>query len=113
MSNLDIESSSLVTASTKFIGEFKVIIGKRCIIHPKVVIDSRKGPITIGDENIIEERCEIVSPEGGIVIGSLNQFRVCSKVRCREIGNLNIFEIRSDCFSDVIVLPPRIRTPSE
>ena len=42
-----------------------VSIGVRTVIHPKAKINAAKGPIIIGDGNLIEEQCVITNNKPG------------------------------------------------
>ena len=39
----------------------EILLGERTIVHPKAVIDARKGPVRIGRDCIVEERASIVN----------------------------------------------------
>eukprot|EP01016_Furgasonia_blochmanni_P016435 TRINITY_DN1952_c0_g1_i3.p1 TRINITY_DN1952_c0_g1~~TRINITY_DN1952_c0_g1_i3.p1 ORF type:complete len:308 (+),score=32.52 TRINITY_DN1952_c0_g1_i3:65-988(+) len=83
----------------------KVTFGKGCVIHPLCQIISEAGEIIIGDYNIIEERCVIynkaMKDKNGTVIpntmrvGSYNIFEVGAQINTAEIGDCNVFGMRS------------------
>jgi carbonic anhydrase/acetyltransferase-like protein (isoleucine patch superfamily) len=52
---VSIAKTAVVCQETTFIGPFDIIIGDETVIHPKAQIKAIKGPITIGQRNIIEE----------------------------------------------------------
>lgn len=66
-----------------------------------IIFTADGGPITIGENCIIEEYCTIINkPMEGIdeipmTIGANNVFEVSSCIESRNIGERNIFECRS------------------
>lgn len=84
---------SVVCSSAVLEGE--VSTGFRTIIHPLARIIARSGPIVIGDNNIIEEKVEIVNDgeeEQVMIIGNGNTFQAGCSVRSLKIGNRNLVE---------------------
>lgn len=108
-----------------------ITIGTGCVIHPKACIigmveivwtnlniinlpvhtlpfSAEGGPITIGDNCIIEEYTTIINKRKGdapipMTIGANNIFEVGSSIESRSIGERNIFECKSRVSADVIV----------
>ena len=88
-----IGEESVVCSSAVLEGE--VSTGFRTIIHPLARIIARGGPIVIGDNNIIEEKVEIVNDseeEQVMIIGNGNTFQAGCSVRSLKIGNRNVVE---------------------
>lgn len=50
-----ISKTAVVCQETTFIGPFDITIGDETVIHPKAQIKATKGPISIGQRNIVEE----------------------------------------------------------
>eukprot|EP01068_Selenidium_serpulae_P002050 Selendium_serpulae@DN2148_c0_g1_i2.p1 len=76
------------------LGFFKITIGARCVVHPLAVVDARDGPITIGDDVILEENVVIVNNSSSLLeIGDHNLFEVDAKIRSPvRIGRASVFE---------------------
>ena len=90
---LHIGEGSVVCSSAVLEGE--VSTGFRTIVHPLARIIARGGPIVIGDNNIIEEKVEIVNDseeEQVMIIGNGNTFQAGCSVRSLKIGNRNVVE---------------------
>ncbi|KAK0425409.1 hypothetical protein QR680_009186 [Steinernema hermaphroditum] len=86
--------------------EGEITIGTGTIVHPKATIRALRGPIIIGENNIIEETTVIENnhEEGFVMkIGNENVFEVGALVRARSVGNHNVFHIRSEVGSEVEV----------
>eukprot|EP00941_MAST-03F_sp_MAST-3F-sp1_P002498 g2498.t1 len=79
-------------------GTHSITIGQGTVVHPKAVLRALKGPIIIGETNIIEERVEIVNNnENGtpLQIGNFNILEVGSRCQSSVVGNCNVFEVNS------------------
>lgn len=85
-----------------FSGDITVSSG--CIIHPRVTIIAKSGPIIIGENCLIEEYTTIIYDTGEettagkppvLVIGANNVFEVGCHVEALKIGEKNIFECKS------------------
>ncbi|GMT32479.1 hypothetical protein PFISCL1PPCAC_23776 [Pristionchus fissidentatus] len=101
---IDIHPRAVVCNEVTITGE--VTIGSDCVVHPKAIIRATRGPIIIGDRNLIEETALIEnSNEDGapLVIGEDNYFEIGSVVRARSIGARNIFGIQCVVGSEVVV----------
>lgn len=88
-----IGEGSVVCATAILEGD--VSIGHRTIVHPLARIIAKTGPIVIGDNNIIEEKVEIINDSPGekvMIIGSGNVFQASCSVRSLKIGNNNVME---------------------
>ncbi|RWS25196.1 hypothetical protein B4U80_03788 [Leptotrombidium deliense] len=73
-----------------------VTIGSKTIIHPTVEIIAEKGPIVIGDFNLIEEYATIINKrEDTMQIGSHNVFEVGCYSESMKIGDNNVLEYKS------------------
>lgn len=71
-------------------------IGCKTIVHPTSVIRALKGPILIGECNLIEERVSIVNNgEKPMLIGSFNVFEVGSHCEAPSVGDNNVLEYKS------------------
>ena len=81
----------------------KVTIKSGTIVHPRAKMDASLGPITVGENCIIEENVQLVSGPSGMMIGDGNMFRVGCRVSAPMIGNCNVFEARSKVFRSVCV----------
>lgn len=93
--NLKSHPSTLICREkTIILGD--VTIGEECVIHPATVIIARKGPIVIGNSNLIEERVQIINerPET-MMIGDHNVFEVDAYCGALLVGNHNIMESKS------------------
>lgn len=96
-----------------FEGDITVSTG--CIIHPRVTIIAKSGPIIIGENCLIEEYTTIIydtdadaseaesDKAATLVIGANNVFEVGCEVRATQIGEKNIFESKCNVSSAVKV----------
>lgn len=85
-------SSALVCTSS---GAYRVTLGERCSVHASAVIEARKGPIEIEDDNCIDERVVICNESSETMrIGVGNWFQVGSVVRAKRVGDYNVFKPR-------------------
>jgi len=100
--NIKIAPGAIVCNECELKGD--ITIGTKTVIHPKAKIIAESGPIIIGENNLIEEQCEILnidpSPsnnqnESVMIIGNNNIFEVGSEVNCLKIGDNNIVEAKS------------------
>lgn len=92
-----------------FSGDITVSSG--CIVHPRVTIIAKSGPIIIGENCLIEEYTTIIFDTGEdtssmakppvLVIGANNVFEVGCRVEALKIGEKNIFECK--CFVSAAV----------
>lgn len=90
-----------------------ITISSGCIIHPRVTIIAKSGPIIIGENCLIEEYTTIIHDTGEdtssmakppvLVIGANNLFEVGCHVEALKIGEKNIFECKSYVSSAVKV----------
>jgi dynactin-6 len=82
-----------------------VSIGVRTVIHPKAKINAAKGPIIIGDGNLIEEQCVITNNKPGhkMVIGHSNVFEIGSHIEAIRVGDNNVFEAKTLIGPDIEV----------
>jgi len=100
--SLKSDKSSVVCVEAVIIGN--VQIGERSVIHPKAQIIAEKGPIVIGNDNLIEEGVIIKnSNEETLYVGNENIFEVQSQFEGKQIGDRNIFEVRSRLQGDITV----------
>ena len=86
--------------------EGEISTGFRTIIHPLARIIARGGPIVIGDNNIIEEKVEIINDseeEQVMIIGNGNTFQAGCSVRSLKIGNRNTVESCSWVGRDIVL----------
>ena len=93
---VDLAAGSLVCTTATLEGD--VTIGARTVVHPLSRILARSGPIFIGEENIIEERVEIINDgekDAVMIVGNGNLFEVGCVSRSRKIGNSNVVEARA------------------
>ena len=95
-----------------FQGDITVSSGS--IIHPRVTIIAKSGPIIIGENCLIEEYTTIIHDTGVddgkgdekppvLVIGPNNVFEVGCTVEALKIGEKNVFECKSYVSSAVKV----------
>lgn len=92
-----------------------ITISGGCIIHPRVTIIAKSGPIIIGENCLIEEYTTIIYDTGNdtvdtedgkspiLVIGANNIFEVGCQVEATKIGEKNIFESKCHVSRDVKV----------
>lgn len=101
---LNCKDSSTIICLEKTIILGDVTIGSGCIIHPTATIIAKNGPIIIGDNNLFEERTEILNlhPEP-MIIGNNNRFEVDSKCHARRVGNNNMLEPKSGITKNTIL----------
>lgn len=101
-SNIKIAPGAIVCNECELKGD--ISIGAKTVIHPKARIVAESGPIIIGENNLIEEQCQIMNvnttttdtqTETVMIIGSNNIFEVGSEVNCLKIGDNNIVEAKS------------------
>ncbi|KAM0752210.1 trimeric LpxA-like protein [Meredithblackwellia eburnea MCA 4105] len=91
--NFKIGSKAIVVADCDLRGE--ISIGPGTIIHPRSTIVAMAGPIIIGSNCIIEEKCQIVNrSKRPMVIGDNNLFQVFCRVEAVSIGSWNTFGAR-------------------
>jgi carbonic anhydrase/acetyltransferase-like protein (isoleucine patch superfamily) len=94
--NINLENNAtVVTAATL---EGNISIGSYTVVHPHAIIKSGDGQIIIGKNNIIEEGVLIENkgPPGSVmIIGDDNIFKVKSTIYANQIGNNNVFGIKS------------------
>ncbi|CAG2117557.1 unnamed protein product, partial [Medioppia subpectinata] len=70
-----------------------ITIGAKTVIHPTAHIDGSRGPVIIGDSNLIEERVTIVNTDTRpMLIGAHNVFEVGSHCESPAIGDHNVLE---------------------
>lgn len=82
------------TELTTLSGDIK--IGRKTIIHPTAKIIAEKGPIIIGECNLIEDRVEIINTRSEpMIIGSFNVFEVDSHCSAVSVGSHNVLEYKS------------------
>jgi dynactin-6 len=113
-----ISKSAVICGSSSLISENnnEITIGDFTVINPKARLRANKGPIIIGQNNIIEENVEIINDYGGpLIIGNNNIFRVSCVFRGKSAGDNNIFECRSEVYplttiGDNCVLGVKCRT---
>lgn len=87
-------STIICREKTLILGE--VTIGPGCVVHPTARIIARNGPITIGSNNLIEERVNIINNfTEPMVIGDNNVFEVYSQCETRRMGSNNIIECKA------------------
>lgn len=100
--NIKIAPGAIVCNECELKGD--ISIGAKTVIHPKAKIIAEAGPIIIGENNLIEEQCEILNinsetsdnqTESVMIIGNNNIFEVGSEVNCLKIGDNNIVEAKS------------------
>ena len=83
-----IHSKALVCQDVELKGD--ITIGPGTIVHPKASIFAIAGPILIGSNNIIEEGAIIVNRrKEPMRIGDDNLFEIGCRVECPSIGNWN------------------------
>eukprot|EP00088_Acartia_fossae_P032766 TRINITY_DN33511_c0_g1_i1.p1 TRINITY_DN33511_c0_g1~~TRINITY_DN33511_c0_g1_i1.p1 ORF type:complete len:185 (+),score=17.25 TRINITY_DN33511_c0_g1_i1:38-592(+) len=105
-SNVKIAPGAVVCNECELEGD--ITIGSKTVIHPKAKIIARAGPVIIGENNLIEEQCEIINAEEienqpetdtstkpVMIIGSYNVFEVGCEVRSLKIGDNNVMEAKS------------------
>jgi dynactin-6 len=76
----------------------EVEIGKGTVVHPSAKLLALCGPITIGENCLIEERVVIknCTPDSVLSIGDSNCFRVGSIITSPFIGASNVVETKGD-----------------
>lgn len=96
-----------------FVGDITISSG--CIIHPRVTIIAKSGPIIIGENCLIEEYTTIIYDLGDeaketdaskpavFMIGANNVFEVGCHVEATQIGEKNIFESKCNVSAKVKV----------
>uniref|UniRef100_A0A1B6E4V0 Dynactin subunit 6 n=1 Tax=Clastoptera arizonana TaxID=38151 RepID=A0A1B6E4V0_9HEMI len=99
--DIRIAPGAVVCVESKLRGS--ICIGSMTVIHPKATIIADKGPIIIGENNIIEEKAFISHqnlPEATIdnpiplMIGMNNIFEVGCTVMAKAIGDHNVLEAK-------------------
>ncbi|XP_054165489.1 dynactin subunit 6-like [Oppia nitens] len=90
--NVKISIGSIVCCEeTTLLGD--ITIGAKTVIHPTAVIDATKGPVVIGESNLIEERVHIINTcTQPLIIGSHNVFEVGSHCQSQHVGDHNVLE---------------------
>lgn len=75
--------------------EGDILVGSKTVIHPTAKILALKGPIVIGECNLIEEYVTIRNDSPTpLIIGSQNVFEVGCQIESQSIGNNNTFEAK-------------------
>lgn len=75
-------------------GPFSVVLGARCIVHESARLEALKGPIVLGDANVLEESVRIRNESNSeLRIGCYNRFEVGSCVQ-GSVGDCNVFKAR-------------------
>ncbi|ELU06414.1 hypothetical protein CAPTEDRAFT_173776 [Capitella teleta] len=102
--SVKVAHGAMVCVECEAVGD--ITIGSRTVIHPKVRIIAEAGPIIIGENNLIEERTEIINrlPKGEkgshnqtvMIIGNNNVFEVGCKSEALKIGDNNILEAKAE-----------------
>ncbi|KAJ5070060.1 dynactin 6 [Anaeramoeba ignava] len=105
--------------------EGDVSIGEGTIIHPDAELIAKDGPIKIGKNNIIEEKCIIINQKKNendqvetLEINDYNYFEVGSYVESRKIGDNNIIGIFSNLGKNItlqngVVINPKVDLSNE
>jgi len=102
-SNVKIAPGAVVCNECELKGD--ITIGTKTVIHPKAKIIAESGPIIIGENNLIEEQCEIINIEEiedtetstvpVMIIGNNNVFEVGSELHSLKVGDNNVMEAKS------------------
>ncbi|KAJ1920683.1 hypothetical protein IWQ60_006944 [Tieghemiomyces parasiticus] len=91
--SITIVQGAIVCADSAIRGA--VTIGAGTVVHPQCQIIAERGPITIGENNIIAECTRIINrSEEPLVIGHYNTLEVASEIYGAKIGNYNVIEAR-------------------
>lgn len=101
--SLKILSKAIVCESDESTFTGDITISSGCIIHPRVTIIAKAGPIVIGENCLIEEYTTIINdidpndPERPttLTIGANNVFEVGCTIEASKIGEKNLFECKS------------------
>ncbi|PIO71996.1 bacterial transferase hexapeptide repeat protein [Teladorsagia circumcincta] len=97
-SSIEIHPTAIVCREATLEG--CVRIGAGTVVHPFAVIKATNGPIVIGENNIIEDRCliENVLEEGDKVmeIGDQNIVEVGAVIYAPRIGNNNVLHVQCE-----------------
>ncbi|KAJ1950604.1 hypothetical protein IWQ62_006540 [Dispira parvispora] len=97
-----IATGAIVCADTIIHGQ--VTIGTGTVVHPQCRILAEKGPIVIGQNNILAECVTIINTsEEPLVIHNYNTFEVGSTCAGRSVGNHNVVEARGRILSGTVV----------
>lgn len=101
--NLKCPSSTLICREkTVILGD--VTIGAECVIHPTATIIARHGPIVIGNNNLIEERVNIINDKPKpMCIGDNNVFEVDARCCSTHVGNNNTMESKSSIDESIVL----------
>lgn len=100
--SLNIMPGAMICNASELRGD--ITIGKNTIVHPHASIIAEAGPIIIGDNNLIEERCVIINrlqPDEQrtstpvLIIGNCNVFEVDCRCEALKIGEANVLESKS------------------
>ncbi|OQR79485.1 dynactin subunit 6-like [Tropilaelaps mercedesae] len=96
----DVSTKLIVTEGATVVRECvllgEVTFGTRTVVHPTAQILGEKGPIIIGEGNLIEEKVKIVNRhEKPLIIGNHNVFEVGAEVEAQSVGDHNTFECLS------------------
>nr|CAG4652306.1 EOG090X0I48 [Triops cancriformis] len=98
--NVKIAPGAVVCQECELTGD--ITIGSRTVIHPKARILAISGPIIIGENNLIEERCTIINQNTDnatntpvMIIGNNNVFEVDSYVESLKVGDSNVVESKA------------------
>ncbi|KAI1290203.1 Dynactin subunit 6 [Halotydeus destructor] len=81
-----------------------ITIGNKTVVHPTATIIAENGPITIGDNNLIEEYSQIINHDSSVMeIGSFNIFEVGCYSEALKIGDNNILESKCNVGKNTVI----------
>lgn len=95
---IEIHPTAIVCREATLEGSIRV--GAGTVVHPFAVIKATNGPITIGENNIIEERCLIENilegDDNTMEIGDQNVVEVGAVIYAPRIGNNNVLHVQCE-----------------
>ncbi|CAD7942418.1 unnamed protein product [Amoebophrya sp. A120] len=95
---IEISMGAVICAEAELRGEFPIVIGEDCVLHPFARVEATGGPIFLGKGNVLEEQC-VLRNEGlpqGMHVGDHNLFEVrCFVENVQKMGDANVVEVNA------------------
>jgi dynactin-6 len=83
----------LISDVAQLTGTHPIRVGNHTAIHPRCRLNSTAGPITIGDYCILNERTQIIAPDGGLVFEDYVVLETNAVVEARRVGEGSVIEV--------------------
>lgn len=97
-----LSSNTYIADQASFVGTFPITIGGPTLVHPRAKLNSTYGPITIGANCILSERCQIGLPadttgdgDEGVEIQDGVVIEVGAVVEAKIVGERCVIEVNA------------------